>query len=119
MENDSFILSTLQAMQRDVAEVKGKMATKDDLVATEGRLRSEMATKSDLDVVKKEVAELRGEQVSMFAFLQENAVTKRDLTEAKSEMMTHIDGLASHNQKFDQELLMIRNRQDRLEARVA
>lgn len=108
MANEELVLSLLQKIQSE-------MATKSDIAS----VRSEMATKKDLDAIKKDVAELRGEQVSMFAFLQENTVTKRDLEEAKSEMMTHVDGLAAYNQKFDQELLMIRNRQDRLEARMA
>ena len=137
MENESLILSTLQAMQRDVAEVKGKMATKDDVTSVRSEaaagfasvrsematgfaeVRSEMATKTDLASVNKSVEELRIEQTTMFDFIKENGAMKRDVDEAKSEMMTHVDGLAAHNNKFDQELLMMRNRQDRLEARMA
>ncbi len=116
MTNDEKILGFLETLQSDVTLMKGDMVVMKGDIAN---VKLQMATKADLAAVKRDVQDVQGEQVSMFAFLQENVATKRDLEEAKSEMMTHIDGLAAHNQKFDQELLMIRNRQDRLEARMA
>ncbi len=129
------------ATKSDLAAVRSEMATKEDLkrFATKEDLtavRSAMATKEDLQqfatkedlerfATKKDLQQfatkedLDAKQVEVLEFMREYCASKDDLQRVKSEIMTHVDGLAAHNQKFDQELLMIRNRQDRLEKRMA
>ena len=70
------------------------------------------------DVTTGEILEFLKEHMVMRADF-EAALRRTASKEDLAAIMTHVDGLAGHNQKFDQELLMIRNRQDRLEERFA
>lgn len=56
--------------------------------------------------------------VEMDAYLREKVVTKGELKRAKSEIMTHIDGLSKRQDTFDHELVSVRNRMDRLEGKA-
>ncbi len=55
-------------------------------------------------------------------FLKDNMASKQDLetriTEAKSELMTHIDSFVVLHQKLDTELVALRSKYDRLEQHV-
>jgi hypothetical protein len=50
--------------------------------------------------------------------IQENMVTKDELKEARSEIMSHIDGFAKRQEKFDHELVSISARIARVEGTV-
>lgn len=71
-------------------------------------LRAVMATKDDLAI----------SQVEILTFMKEHMASKDDLQAVKAELVTHLDGVVSKHVAFDQELLMMRNRQDRIEDRV-
>lgn len=110
MDDQNVILAAIQSLQRDLTAIRGDISS----------VRSEMATKQDLESVRSEMAtKLEESHLELLTFMQEKMATKYDFENFKAEVMTHIDGLAAYNQKFDQELLMIRNRQDRLEERFA
>lgn len=65
-------------------------------------LQQHMATKDDLHRLEERMEEK----------------FDRKLFEMKQELMTHIDGLAVSFQRFDQELVACRARDDRIEARL-
>lgn len=114
MTNEEILIAKLEAINANIIALRSETATKSDLAA----VRSEMVTKEDAShFATKEDLDIK--QVEVLEVLREYSASKADLQEAKSEIMTHVDGLAASNQKFDQELLMIRNRQDRLETRMA
>lgn len=121
MDDQNVILAAIQSLQRDLTAIRGDISSVRSEMATKlESVRSEMATKQDLESVRSEMAtKLEESHLELLTFMQEKMATKYDFENFKAEVMTHIDGLAAYNQKFDQELLMIRNRQDRLEERFA
>jgi len=56
--------------------------------------------------------------VEMKAYLHEKVATKEELNVAKTEIMTHIDGFAKRQEKFDHELVSTRLRMDRIGGEV-
>jgi hypothetical protein len=66
------------------------------------RIESTMATKDGVFSIKSEMAHF---------------ATKDDLRAVKDELLTHIDGLTGLHQKNELEILALRSRFDRLEAR--
>lgn len=107
----------LSGVKEDLAGVKEDLAgVKEDLAGVKEDMTG---MKLDMTGMRQDIENLQGEHHAFVEFARESLATKQDLQDVKSEIMTHVDGLAAHNQKFDQELLMMRNRQDRLEERVA
>lgn len=115
------IMEDLGVLKQDVGVLKQDVAgLKQDV----GVLKQDVGElKQDVGSLKQNLAGLRRDHDEFVEFVKENVVTKdefaRELIKVKTEIMTHVDGLAAHNQRFDQELLMMRNRQDRLEEQMA
>ena len=86
------VLEIVQSMQKI-------MATKDDLKS--------FATKDDVAAILEDIE-----------FIKDSMATKEDLAAVKSELITHIDGFAQQNQKFDHELVAARSQCNRIEERV-
>ncbi len=108
-------------MQQTMLAMQKTMATKDDIV----QIRSEMATKEDLKgfatkddlqnfATKDDFAAIRED----LEFIKDSMVTKEDLQETESRLMTHVDGLTMRTEKFDHELVAAQAKFDRIEERV-
>jgi len=110
MSEQTDILEILQFMQENMASKEDikSMATKDDLksMASKDDIRG-MATKDDIHALRIELRE----------DLKANA-TKDDLLVFKSDIMTSIDRFAKLHETLDQELVAMRSKYERLEARL-
>ena len=130
------VLVVLQGMQRHIEE---NMATKADISSLKTSVASLETSVSSLETsvssletsvssletsvasLKTDVSEVKGTIVALqddLEFVKENMVTKVELAESESRMLTHIDGLTKEHIKLDHELVAGRARSERLEERV-
>lgn len=56
--------------------------------------------------------------VEMDEYMREKLATKDELRELGNEMVTHMDGFASRQDKFEVELVALRHHVDRIESRL-
>lgn len=56
--------------------------------------------------------------VEMDEYMREQLATKRELRDVENRLLTHIDGLASRQEKFEVELVALRHHVDRLETNM-
>ncbi len=106
-------------LKTDVAGLKTDVAgLKTDVAG----LKTDVAgLKTDVAGLKTDVAEVKEDIVAIkddVEFLRDNMITRDDLTESESRIMTQVDGLTKEHITLDHELVARRARSERLEDRV-
>lgn len=113
----------LRYMQEGFSSIKKDFATKQDLeaFATKKDLES-FATKKDLErfATKEDVTQIYAYGQKFMPMKQdlEKFPTRDDLAAVENRLLTHIDGLAKRHETFDQELVAMQAKYERLDGRL-
>lgn len=100
-ENDkqSITLDDLAAMvTRGFEDITSKMATKDDLAETEGRIRADMATKQDLAALEQRlITEIEGLRNSVNNYLRLSDERYLELKHRQDVIVSWVTKIAEQN----------------------